>query len=72
MQRDKRLCQVCLAKGKVTVATEVDHIKPKAKGGTDDIRNCQAICSPCHAAKTLADSGARIRPTIGNDGWPTE
>jgi 5-methylcytosine-specific restriction endonuclease McrA len=36
----------------VTAATEVDHIRPKEEGGTDDDENLQAICGPCHTAKT--------------------
>ena len=30
----------------------VDHIIPKAEGGTDDESNLQSLCKPCHAAKT--------------------
>lgn len=70
MARDCGLCQVCMRKGLVTLATQVDHIKPKAKGGTDDEANCQAICTPCHAAKTLTDEGKRPKLVIGADGWP--
>ena len=58
MQRDKRLCQPCLAKGKVTAAYAVDHVQPKANGGTDKLTNLQAICRSCHATKTLADTVA--------------
>ncbi|MCW1431386.1 HNH endonuclease [Novosphingobium sp. JCM 18896] len=70
MRRDGRLCQPCLRKRIVTPATEVDHVIPKAKGGKDELSNCQAICGPCHQAKTLADEGKRVKPTIGEDGWP--
>ena len=70
MARDFGLCQPCARKGLTTLATQVDHIKPKAKGGKDDEANCQAICAPCHAAKTLEDAGKRARVTIGADGWP--
>lgn len=70
MTRDKRLCQPCLRNDRVTPATEVDHVKPKAKGGTDDMSNLQAICSPCHTEKGLRDEGKRVKATIGVDGWP--
>ena len=72
LQRDKHLCQPCLAKRRVTPATQVDHITPKAKGGTDDLDNLQGICGPCHEAKTTIESGGRVRKAIGLDGWPVE
>lgn len=70
LQRDRHLCIPCLAGGRPTPATQVDHIMPKAKGGTDDLANLQSICTPCHEAKTLTDEGKRQRKTIGLDGWP--
>lgn len=70
LARDKHLCQPCLRKGRIHSANQVDHIVPKAKGGTDDPDNLQAICKPCHVEKTLADEGKRLKPTIGADGWP--
>lgn len=71
MARDSYLCQPCLAKGRPTPANAVDHITPKAKGGTDDPANLQAICHDCHEAKTTQENGGRIRIAIGDDGWPT-
>lgn len=56
LQRDKHLCQPCKAQGCYTEATQVDHIVPIAEGGTDDRVNLQAICTPCHDAKTLDES----------------
>lgn len=74
LKRDMRLCQPCLTTGRPTTATEVDHIKPKAKGGTDDPDNLQAICGECHRAKTEREGaeaqGRRLKRTIGADGWP--
>lgn len=70
LQRDKHLCQACKRKGLVTAATQVDHVKPKAKGGTDDEGNLQSICTPCHDVKTIVDAGGRVKVTIGADGWP--
>lgn len=76
LTRDHYLCQPCLDKKRPTPATEVDHINPKAKGGTDDDDNLQAICTPCHKAKTEAEAaeaqGRRVRRKIGPDGWPTD
>jgi 5-methylcytosine-specific restriction enzyme A len=70
LARDKHLCQPCRREGRITPATAVDHIVPKAKGGTDDLDNLEATCDPCHQAKTLHDQGKRMRPRIAEDGWP--
>ena len=56
MRRDKWLCQPCLAKDRVMPAVAVDHIVPKAEGGTDADGNLQAICKPCHKLKTENES----------------
>lgn len=56
LRRDKHLCQICKAKGKVTPATEVDHIKPKFEGGKDELTNLQAICDVCHKIKTKQEA----------------
>ncbi len=71
LERDCGLCQVCARAGRITQATEVDHITPRAKGGTDELANLQSICQPCHERKTAADEGWRVRRTIGADGWPS-
>lgn len=52
------------------MATEVDHITPKAKGGTDDADNLQAINAECHKRKTAEDEGRSHRAQTGLDGWP--
>ena len=72
LKRDAGLCRCkhCKASGAVCIATEVDHIVPKAQGGTDDMDNLQAINTECHARKTAEDSGKRWRPMTGLDGWP--
>ncbi|MGF6981409.1 5-methylcytosine-specific restriction protein A [Paraburkholderia atlantica] len=49
------LCARCLTKGFVTEATEVDHIMPLFKGGTDAWQNLQSLCDPCHVEKTRED-----------------
>ncbi|MFA9231850.1 MAG: HNH endonuclease [Microgenomates group bacterium] len=68
--RDGGLCQPCLRKGRPTPFDEVDHIVPKAHGGTDHHDNLQCICETCHRDKTLADEGKRAKTMIGVDGWP--
>jgi 5-methylcytosine-specific restriction enzyme A len=66
------LCAMCMAKGFVTEATQVDHITPLFKGGTDAWNNLQSLCDPCHDEKTREDLGQH-RPT-GCDlsGMPTD
>ena len=51
MKRDRGICQECGA-----IATCVDHIKPKAEGGTDDVDNLQALCDTCHGRKTAEEA----------------
>jgi 5-methylcytosine-specific restriction enzyme A len=70
LARDNHLCKECEKAGRLTPATEVDHITPKAKGGTDDPENLASICSPCHRDKTARENGAKPRRTVGNDGYP--
>jgi 5-methylcytosine-specific restriction protein A len=40
-------------------ATQVDHIKAKAVGGTDEDNNLQPLCGPCHKAKTAREANDR-------------
>jgi len=74
MVRDNGLCQPCLRKGRPEIAKEVDHIIPRSKGGTEDDKNLQAICTECHKAKTNEEQGRPMRKRIhiGSDGWPVE
>jgi len=66
------LCVMCQAAGKVTVATELDHIVALANGGTNDRDNYQSLCAACHESKTLQDLKQKPRMEIGEDGWPVE
>lgn len=56
--RDQFTCQVC---SKVSDELEVDHIIPRARGGSDDMTNLRAICVPCHKVKTAREGGNRSR-----------
>jgi 5-methylcytosine-specific restriction enzyme A len=69
---DEPLCRSCTSKGKVTAATEIDHIIPLSKGGTYDDENLQPLCAECHKAKTARDTGRTYKPAIGLDGYPIE
>lgn len=64
------LCRLCKAEGRTAAATDLDHVVPKAKGGTDDPANLQPLCRACHDAKTRRDSGARARGCDAS-GMPT-
>ena len=74
IKRDMALCQPCLTKGRPTPFTQVDHITPKAKGGTDEHDNLQCICTPCHSDKTQREAAeaqgrqAKDRLTFTADG----
>lgn len=50
------LCAECRRNDRVTLATQRDHIKPLAEGGTDDDDNVQGLCMDCHDAKSKAES----------------
>lgn len=53
------LCVMCLAEGRYTPATVVDHIKPH-RGDRQlfwDERNWQGLCKPCHDQKTATEDG---------------
>lgn len=58
LRRDNGICQQCLREGRLTMIGHkpytafVDHVTPKAEGGTDDESNLQALCKACHTAKT--------------------
>lgn len=73
LRRDKGMCQCpeCMGgRKRLRHATEVDHIKPKAEGGTDDESNLRAVNADCHKRLTAQQKGHKPRPQIGPDGWP--
>ena len=47
---------------------EVDHIIPKAKGGTDHISNLQLLCSPCNKLKGTR-SHEELLVLLTDKGW---
>lgn len=55
MKRDKYLCQNCRRDGIATKASSVDHIIPKAHGGTDDDFYLESLCWSCHRKKTATE-----------------
>lgn len=55
LKRDRHICQACLRNGRPRPAETVDHIIPKAHGGTDDDRNLESLCYSCHYCKTAKE-----------------
>jgi ATP adenylyltransferase len=47
-------CELCGVSARER-ALEVDHIKPRSRGGSDDISNFQALCWKCNAGKGASD-----------------
>ena len=69
---EEPLCRPCDTAGRVTSSTQVDHIKPIADGGTDERRNLQGICIPCHEEKTARENGYTMKKPIDIDGFAVE
>ena len=52
-------CEQCMKQGRLTLATDVDHIKPH-RGDPIllfDEENLQALCHACHSRKTASEDG---------------
>ena len=52
LARDRFTCRRCGS----PAANHVDHIIPRAQGGTDHPGNLRALCEACHRAKTAAEA----------------
>lgn len=50
------LCEECQVHDRVVAASEVDHIRPLADGGLDELDNLRSLCKSCHSRKTAAHS----------------
>ncbi|NBW09689.1 MAG: HNH endonuclease [Caulobacteraceae bacterium] len=48
--REEPLCRHCGA-----AASQVDHIVPLSRGGTDARENLQPLCHSCHSKKTASE-----------------
>jgi 5-methylcytosine-specific restriction endonuclease McrA len=59
--RDCGLCQECMRNGKTVLGQDVDHITPLWAGGSDEDRNKELLCVPCHEAKTAREAADRGR-----------
>ena len=61
LERDAGLCQLCLEAGEINMhgpgnRHQVDHVVPRAEGGTDALENLQTICRAHHAQKTAQEA----------------
>lgn len=63
LERQKHKCKKCGVKfyGKHKVRPHYDHIIPLSKGGSNNLKNWQALCPNCHDAKTRNERKKRIR-----------
>lgn len=60
-------CEECMKQGKITLATDVDHIVPH-RGDPAllyDETNLQSLCKACHSRKTAREDGGFGNPTDG-------
>lgn len=64
------LCVKCKEEGRVTLATEIDHIVPLFKGGAHESANLQALCADHHREKTAIDMDYKPVRRVGADGVP--
>jgi 5-methylcytosine-specific restriction protein A len=74
MARTNGLCERCLDRDIVRLATVVDHIVPLALGGEDVDDNTRNLDDACHAEVTAEQFGhaAPVEARgVGKDGRPT-
>ena len=68
------LCRMCMAEGRVTAATVVDHVTPH-KGDRVlffDAANLQSLCAPCHDGAKQEQERLGYSSQVGLDGWPID
>lgn len=58
-------CEICLERGVIARATDVDHRISRAQGGSEDFANLQGLCHRCHSQKTAREDGAWGRAPAG-------
>jgi hypothetical protein len=71
-KRDGFACRYCGRKAP-DVALEVDHIRPRSKGGDDGMRNLRTACYDCNAGKSNVplESYSPSRGIRGLLMWPS-
>lgn len=53
--RDAYQCALCGRIADGYKEAHVDHIVPRASGGTDDLANLRVLCQSCHSTRTAKD-----------------
>ncbi len=51
-ERSRGRCEACNAGGLAFNAMQYDHVLADGLGGEPTLENCEALCGPCHQAKT--------------------
>jgi hypothetical protein len=65
-QRAKHRCEYCHAPEHVTgYAFHIEHIRPRKRGGRDDVSNFALCCMPCNRAKWHHATG--VDPQTGKE-----
>lgn len=68
LQRDRR----CRWPGCQRIATHVDHVIPRRRGGSDDPSNLMGLCGTCHNShKQSLEKTGRVRGCDAN-GFPID
>ncbi|WP_293080363.1 group II intron reverse transcriptase/maturase [Okeania sp. SIO3B5] len=62
LKRQKNKCASCGLTFRPTDLIEVDHIKPRSKGGDNTYKNKQLLHRHCHDTKTALDKKTYIQP----------
>ncbi len=62
-KRDSFTCQYC-GKKAPDLVLQVDHIKPVASGGSDDLMNLITSCQPCNAGKSNRKGASHVIPLL--------
>lgn len=51
LERSNYRCEVCLIS--IPEILQINHINPRANGGTDDLENLSVLCANCHQFVTI-------------------
>ena len=67
------LCRMCLAAGKIVLATCADHIEPHYGDANKFILGpLQSLCTACHSGRKQSIERRGFDTAVGVDGWPVD